>query len=245
MESGVNEVSRVRLPAVLEVQAGINHPRYASLKGIMAAQEEGDRRRSRRPTSGSTPRRWGRRARGWRSSPSASRSRARGAQMLRGRRQGRGGEAGREAAEGSEGALMATRCLGGRCNIAKGSSPRISWESGGRGAEAGGGARRQGRGRAARLRRRRSRRPRWPKLDLAAVHVADHDALRVYTPGAYVGALAPAIREQRRRPSCVFPHTYQSVDYMAAPGADGRRRPAAGGRPASEPPTAGWSGRGR
>jgi electron transfer flavoprotein beta subunit len=40
MESGVNEVSRVRLPAVLEIQAGINHPRYASLKGIMAAKKK-------------------------------------------------------------------------------------------------------------------------------------------------------------------------------------------------------------
>lgn len=40
MESGVNEVSRLRLPAVLEVQAGINHPRYASLKGIMAAKKK-------------------------------------------------------------------------------------------------------------------------------------------------------------------------------------------------------------
>jgi electron transfer flavoprotein beta subunit len=40
MESGVNEKSRVRLPAVLEVQAGINHPRYASLKGIMAAKKK-------------------------------------------------------------------------------------------------------------------------------------------------------------------------------------------------------------
>jgi electron transfer flavoprotein beta subunit len=40
MESGVNEVSRVALPAVLEIQAGINHPRYASLKGIMAAKKK-------------------------------------------------------------------------------------------------------------------------------------------------------------------------------------------------------------
>jgi electron transfer flavoprotein beta subunit len=40
MESGINELSRVRLPAVLEVQAGINHPRYASLKGIMAAKKK-------------------------------------------------------------------------------------------------------------------------------------------------------------------------------------------------------------
>jgi electron transfer flavoprotein beta subunit len=40
MESGVNEISRVPLPAVLEIQAGINHPRYASLKGIMAAKKK-------------------------------------------------------------------------------------------------------------------------------------------------------------------------------------------------------------
>ena len=40
MESGVNEVSRLTLPAVLEIQAGINHPRYASLKGIMAAKKK-------------------------------------------------------------------------------------------------------------------------------------------------------------------------------------------------------------
>jgi electron transfer flavoprotein beta subunit len=40
MESGVNEISRVQLPAVLEIQAGINHPRYASLKGIMQAKKK-------------------------------------------------------------------------------------------------------------------------------------------------------------------------------------------------------------
>lgn len=40
MESGTNEVLRLTLPAVLEVQAGINHPRYASLKGIMAAKKK-------------------------------------------------------------------------------------------------------------------------------------------------------------------------------------------------------------
>jgi len=38
MESGLNEVVRIALPAVLEVQAGINQPRYPSLKGIMAAK---------------------------------------------------------------------------------------------------------------------------------------------------------------------------------------------------------------
>src|SRR5689334_14462297 len=40
MESGMNEIVRLPLPAVLEVQAGINHPRYASLKGIMAAKKK-------------------------------------------------------------------------------------------------------------------------------------------------------------------------------------------------------------
>jgi electron transfer flavoprotein beta subunit len=40
MESGVNEILRVALPAVIEVQAGINQPRYASLKGIMAAKKK-------------------------------------------------------------------------------------------------------------------------------------------------------------------------------------------------------------
>ena len=40
MESGINELSRISLPAVLEIQAGINHPRYASLKGIMAAKKK-------------------------------------------------------------------------------------------------------------------------------------------------------------------------------------------------------------
>ena len=51
------------------------------------------------------------------------------------------------------------------------------------------------------------------KSDLAAVHVADHEALRVYTPGGYICALAPAI--QAAKPDfVVFPHTYQTVDYM-------------------------------
>src|ERR1044072_1908070 len=43
------------------------------------------------------------------------------------------------------------------------------------------------------------------------VLVADHAKLGTYTPGAYVAALAPAIREQA--PAYVlFPHTYQSVE---------------------------------
>jgi electron transfer flavoprotein beta subunit len=40
MESGMNEVFRIELPAVLEIQAGLNHPRYASLKGIMQAKKK-------------------------------------------------------------------------------------------------------------------------------------------------------------------------------------------------------------
>ncbi len=40
MESGMNEIFRLRLPAVLEIQAGLNQPRYASLKGIMQAKRK-------------------------------------------------------------------------------------------------------------------------------------------------------------------------------------------------------------
>lgn len=40
MESGKNEISKIVLPAVLQIQAGINHPRYASLKGIMQAKRK-------------------------------------------------------------------------------------------------------------------------------------------------------------------------------------------------------------
>ncbi len=50
------------------------------------------------------------------------------------------------------------------------------------------------------------------KSDLGAVHVADHEALKTYTPGAYIGALAGAIRAAKPD-FVVFPHTYQSVDY--------------------------------
>lgn len=49
---------------------------------------------------------------------------------------------------------------------------------------------------------------------LGAVRVADHPALAAYTPGAYVGALGPAVREAA--PAwVVFPHSYQTVDYFA------------------------------
>lgn len=51
-------------------------------------------------------------------------------------------------------------------------------------------------------------------FDLAAVHVADQPQLESYTPGAYVGALTPLL--QGAAPAyVVFPHTYQSVDFVA------------------------------
>jgi len=40
MEAGQNEIFTVGLPAVLEVQEGINQPRYASLRGIMQAKKK-------------------------------------------------------------------------------------------------------------------------------------------------------------------------------------------------------------
>jgi electron transfer flavoprotein alpha subunit len=49
---------------------------------------------------------------------------------------------------------------------------------------------------------------------LAAVRVADHPALASYTPGAYVGALAPALAAAAPA-FVVFPHSYQTVDYFA------------------------------
>ena len=49
--------------------------------------------------------------------------------------------------------------------------------------------------------------------DLAAVLTAECEALGDYSPGAYVGALAPAIAEAGPA-YVVFPHTYQSVDYF-------------------------------
>lgn len=52
------------------------------------------------------------------------------------------------------------------------------------------------------------------QADLAAVHLADHENLADYTPGAYVGALAPALGAAAPA-FVVFPHTYQTVDYFA------------------------------
>jgi len=51
-------------------------------------------------------------------------------------------------------------------------------------------------------------------FDLGAVWVGDQPGLATYTPGAYTGALAPAIAEAKPD-FIVFPHTYQTVDYMA------------------------------
>ena len=50
-------------------------------------------------------------------------------------------------------------------------------------------------------------------LDLAAVRVIQDPALESYTPGAYVAALAPEISEHSPM-AVVFPHSYQSVDYV-------------------------------
>lgn len=51
------------------------------------------------------------------------------------------------------------------------------------------------------------------KWRLDRVLVGDSEALESYTPGAYLGALAPAI--ERQQPAVVLlPHTYQSVDLM-------------------------------
>jgi electron transfer flavoprotein beta subunit len=40
LEGGLNETVELPLPAVLTIQFGINQPRYASLKGIMAAKKK-------------------------------------------------------------------------------------------------------------------------------------------------------------------------------------------------------------
>jgi len=49
---------------------------------------------------------------------------------------------------------------------------------------------------------------------LAAVRTVDDERLAAYTPGAWVGALAAAVK--RDQPAFVIlPHTYQSVDFMA------------------------------
>jgi electron transfer flavoprotein beta subunit len=40
LEAGLNETVELRLPAVVTIQYGINQPRYASLKGIMAAKKK-------------------------------------------------------------------------------------------------------------------------------------------------------------------------------------------------------------
>jgi len=52
------------------------------------------------------------------------------------------------------------------------------------------------------------------QYDLGAVHVIDHVALKTYTPGATIGALAPALRSAAPA-FVVLPHNYQTVDFMA------------------------------
>jgi len=48
---------------------------------------------------------------------------------------------------------------------------------------------------------------------VAAVLVADHPALAAYTPGAWIGVLAPAIGAERPH-YVLFPHTYQTADFV-------------------------------
>ena len=48
---------------------------------------------------------------------------------------------------------------------------------------------------------------------LAAVHLMDNEALATYAPGPFIGALAAAI-EAEKPDLVVFPHTYQSVDFV-------------------------------
>ena len=40
LEGGTNEVSRIRLPALLSIQTGINEPRYVSIMGIRKAAKK-------------------------------------------------------------------------------------------------------------------------------------------------------------------------------------------------------------
>ena len=49
--------------------------------------------------------------------------------------------------------------------------------------------------------------------DLESVLVVDHESLAGYTPGAYIGVLAPAIKDAAPA-YVVFTHTYQTVDYV-------------------------------
>ena len=51
------------------------------------------------------------------------------------------------------------------------------------------------------------------RREVAAVLVADHPALASYTPGAWIGVLAPAI-DAERPDYVLFPHTYQTVDFV-------------------------------
>ncbi|HEX4955609.1 MAG TPA: electron transfer flavoprotein subunit alpha/FixB family protein [Thermoanaerobaculia bacterium] len=52
-------------------------------------------------------------------------------------------------------------------------------------------------------------------FDLARVRHADHPHFTHYTPGGYVGALAPALRAESPA-FVVLPHTYQTVDFAAS-----------------------------
>src|SRR5207302_1140102 len=109
---------------------------------------------------------------------------------------GRG--AGRKTAKRSEGAVMASR-VWVVVQLRDGQVSRISWEAVAAAqrlaamSETGGGKAEAvvlGSGSAI-----AAAAADLAKADLAAVHTADHEALRAYTPGGWIGALAPALKE--------------------------------------------------
>ncbi len=51
------------------------------------------------------------------------------------------------------------------------------------------------------------------KCSVKAVRIVDHETVASYTPGGYVGALSAALRQEAPQ-VVLFPHTYQSVDFV-------------------------------
>jgi len=51
-------------------------------------------------------------------------------------------------------------------------------------------------------------------MALAGVRIVEHPRLATYTPGGYVGVLAPLVRDGQPA-FVVFPHNYQTVDFVA------------------------------
>ncbi|NQU16280.1 MAG: electron transfer flavoprotein subunit beta/FixA family protein, partial [Desulfobacteraceae bacterium] len=40
LEGGMDEISKIRLPALLSIQTGINEPRYVSIMGLRKARQK-------------------------------------------------------------------------------------------------------------------------------------------------------------------------------------------------------------